>query len=55
MKGLDAYIMGIHDPNAPFNQPDPEPEESCGCTEDCNTDHRTAFPCLCPCHNKGGE
>ena len=22
MKGLDAHIMGLHDPNAPFNQVD---------------------------------
>lgn len=22
MKGLDAHIMGLHDPNAPFNQID---------------------------------
>ena len=24
--------------------------DGCGCNEDCNTDPRTLFPCLCPCH-----
>ena len=27
-------------------------EKQCDCDEDCNTDPRTLFVCLCPCHNE---
>ena len=32
--------------------------EKCNCNNDCNTDPRTLFVCLCPCHYdnyKGGK
>ena len=41
------------------NLKDDEPEDShikfddeigCNCDDDCNTDPRTLFVCLCPCH-----